>query len=204
MRLRLPWYACLPLLVGCSAIPEETFFTLSYSLREPPADAARLPVSVRVRDLDIAPAYDKDRMVYRFSPYQFQYYNYMLWAVKPHRMVTDLLARHLERAGLFQAVLREYADKPPEYELGGMLEAIEELDAGDEWFAHLVLNLQLHRRADGRVVWSKRIDAQKKVYNKQPVYVVKALSEILEAELDLVVHEFRQALGRAGGGEESP
>jgi ABC-type uncharacterized transport system auxiliary subunit len=179
---------------GCSAIPEETYFTLSYSPR--PAAAGERPVggTVRVRDLDISPAYDKDRIVYRFSPYQFQYYNYMLWAVKPNKMVTDLVARHLGGAGVFEAVQREYADSPPEYELAGMLEAIEELDSGDEWFAHLAIGLQLIRRADGRTVWTKRIDAQKRVYNKQPVYVVRAISELLEAELDAVCQELRTVM----------
>ncbi|HSA21533.1 MAG TPA: ABC-type transport auxiliary lipoprotein family protein [Myxococcota bacterium] len=182
---------------GCSAIPEETYFTLAYSLRPPAAGERPVAGTLRVRDLDVSPAYDKDRIVYRFSPYQFQYYNYMLWAVKPNKMVTDLLARHLGHAGVFEAVQREYADSPPEFELAGMLEAIEELDSGDEWFAHLVVVLQLIRRADGRTVWTKRIDAQKRVYNKQPVYVVRAISELLEEELDAACQELRTVMARA-------
>ncbi len=207
--MRPAWFPAIALCglcsVGCSAIPEETFFTLAYSLRPPAADARPLAGAVRVRDLDIAPAYDKDRIVYRFSPYQFQYYNYMLWAVKPNKMVTDLVARHLDRAAVFESVQREYGDNPPEYELAGMLEAIEELDSGDEWFAHLVMSLQLIRRADGRAVWSKRIDAQKRVYNKQPVYVVRAISELLEAELEAVIEELRTTLARRrAAAEDAP
>ena len=60
--------------------------------------------SLHVHQLEIAPAYDRERIVYRYSPYEFRYYNYMLWAAKPQKMLTDLMVRHLEHAGLFAEV----------------------------------------------------------------------------------------------------
>lgn len=177
-------------------MPEYTYFTMAYSLL--PQDETKTPVagSLRIRDLEITPAYDKDKIVYRFSPYQFQYYNYMLWAVKPNKMVSELIVRHMEQVGLFKVVSRDYGETRPEYELSGTLEAIEELDSGDEWFAHLAFSLRLTRYRDEVVIWSRRVDAKKRVYNKAPVYVAKALSQLMEEQMGQVVEELRVMLAK--------
>ncbi len=192
---------------GCSTVPDYTYFTMAYTLL-PEASKGTQPLadSLRIRDLEIAPAYDKDKMVYRFSPYQFQYYNYMLWAVKPNKMVTELIVRHLDQSNLFEVVSRDYGDSRPQFELTGTLEAIEEMDSGTEWYAHLAFSLRVSRFRDERVVWSHRVDARKRVYNKAPVYVVKALSELMEAEMTKVVEKLAAFLKQrqARLGERGP
>jgi len=104
--------------------------------------------------------------------------------VKPHRMVTRLINRHLEQRGLFRAIMLELDQERPRYEMTGTLEAIEELDSGNEWYAHLAFSLRLS--SGDRTVWSHRSDARKRVYNRAPVYVIQALSELLEAELEKI------------------
>lgn len=187
--------AGLLLLAGCASVPEYTYFTMAYALL-PSEDEPGEPLaeSLRIRDLAIVPAYDKDKIVYRFSPYEFQYYNYKLWAVKPNRMVTGLIVRHIEHADLFRVVSRDYGESRPQYELSGVLQAIEELDSGDQWFAHLAFSLRMTRFGDNRVVWTYRADAKKRVYNKAPVYVVKALSELLEQEMARALDDLRTTL----------
>lgn len=177
--------------LGCASVPDFTYFTMAYSLLPQRHKQNSLAESLRVNELDITPAYDKDKMVYRFSPYQFQYYNYMLWAVKPNKMVTELVVRHLDHSGLFKMVSRDYGETRPEYEMSGVLEAIEELDSGDEWFAHITFSLRLTRFRNDTVVWSYRVDMKKRVYNKSPVYVVKALSELMEEGMGKVVVDLR-------------
>ncbi|MBN2496993.1 MAG: membrane integrity-associated transporter subunit PqiC [Deltaproteobacteria bacterium] len=192
----------LILVAACSMVPENTYFTMAYTLVPEQTEPARpLPVSVRVRELEVTPAYDKERIVYRFSPYEYKYYNYMLWAVKPQRMVTEMMIRHFEDARLFANISREFGDIRPDYELSGVLQAIEEIDSGDEWYAHIEFTLRVSRYSDGAVIWSHRVDAKKKVYNKSPVYVVKALSELMEAEMTKIVDELRTLLsGQQRGG----
>lgn len=205
-RLTITGFVLLTALTcGCSSVPDYTYFTMAYTLLQAEGDTDQpLAESLRIRDLEIAPAYDKDKMVYRFSPYQFQYYNYMLWAVKPNKMVTELIVRHLEHSGLFEVVSRDYGDARPQFELTGTLEAIEELDSGSEWYAHLAFSLRVSRFRDERVVWSHRVDAKKRVYNKAPVYVAKALSELMEAEMNKVVEKLgaflKQRQARLGEG----
>ncbi|NMB74290.1 MAG: hypothetical protein GYA21_04075 [Myxococcales bacterium] len=206
--------ACATLLAGallcaCSAVPENRYFMMAYALL-PPKPAPRVDATIRVRQFDITPAYDQERLVYRYSPFEFQYYNYMLWAVKPQKMLTDLFRKQLSHSGRFAAVAGEFGEQRPDYELSGMVEAIEELDAGDEWFAHLNITLRLSRYGQEQALWTGVIEQRRKVFNKQPVYVVKALSEILEQETGRIIDELAaflstQALApREGARPEAP
>jgi ABC-type uncharacterized transport system auxiliary subunit len=189
------WLLAGALLCACSAVPENRYFMMAYALL-PPKAAPRVEVAIRVRQFDIAPAYDQERLVYRYSPFEFQYYNYMLWAVKPQKMLTDLFRKHLSQSGRFAAVAGEFGEQRPDYELSGMVDAIEELDAGDEWFAHLSISLRLSRYGQEEALWTGVIEQRRKVFNKQPVYVVKALSEILEQETDRIIEELAAFLAQ--------
>ncbi len=193
----------LPLCLSCTAVPEKHYFTMAYVLLPNQGRAVKtFPVNLRVRQLDMTPAYDTERIVYRYSPYEFQYYNYMLWAAKPQKMLTDLMVRHLQHARLFSVVAVEYSDHPPDYELSGTVFAIEEQDSGAEWFAHLSLRLRLTRYRGEKVVWSYDINAKKKVYNKAPVYVVKALSELMEEQMQKMTADLERFLrGKVGDRE---
>ncbi len=62
------------------------------------------------------------------------------------------------------------------------------------------MNLRLTRYRSDRPLWTKSIDIKKKVYNKAPVYVVKALSELLEQQLRQVCRELVSVVGHAGKG----
>ena len=98
----------------------------------------------------------------------------------------DLVVRHLSAVYLFQEVTKEYT-RVPHYELEAEIEGIEEYDSGDVWFAHLAITFKLVEFESGKVVWVHSFDVQKKVFNKQPVYVVKSLSEIMEIEMEKMV-----------------
>jgi ABC-type uncharacterized transport system auxiliary subunit len=190
---KLPWFIALTAMCwcSCSAVPQNRYFTMAYTVLPSPEKPAPIPIAVRLRQLEISPAYDQERIVYRYSPYEFMYYDYMLWAVKPQKMLTDLIVRHLEQENLFETIARELGERRPDYELSGTIDAIEELDAGDEWSAHLNFTLHLTRFGDQRVVWSHETDLKKRVYNKAPVYVVKALSELVEEELIKTTKQLR-------------
>jgi ABC-type uncharacterized transport system auxiliary subunit len=186
LKLSCLLFSTIPLW-ACSAVPENHYFTMSYTL---------LPVkwvagtsegkTLRVRDLEIGPAYDTERIVYRYSPYEFQYYNFMLWATKPQKMLTDMIVKHLRHERIFNDVAREFQEREPDYELSGVVLAVEELDSGDKWFAHLAFSLRMTRYRGEQEVWSYDANVKKQVYNKAPVYVVKALSELMEDQMQKI------------------
>ncbi len=175
--------------VGCfgGSSPDRTYFALEYPLEHTwNYSQARYPVQVRVKRFTTALAYDRNEMVYRTNPHEFQYYWYKLWAVKPRNMMREVVVSHLRYTRLFTEVVLDIGDRVPDYDLDCELLAIEELNATDDaWFARLSYRLTLTRFDDGRRLWEYEVDTRKPVYNRQPVFVVRAMSEIAAETLQL-------------------
>lgn len=197
--------ACVAvLLAGCAALPTKRYYTLNY-VPAPLEDRVRpgaYPFVVRVRDLAIEDAYARPQIVYRKSPFELEYYFYRVWAVKPSRMISDLIHKHLVAAGLVNSVVRRFDEgMRPQFELGGTIEAIEEYDSEQLWFAHLALHLWMTRLVDGKVVYSRRFDFRKPVMANQPDLVVKEMSMILEHTLNQLMRDLDAVFAREVGAE---
>lgn len=173
--------------VGCFSnnTPERTYFSVDYTLNTQPREASpKYDKTVVIQNVTSALAYDRQEIVYRANPYQFQYYWYRLWASKPRKMLRELITNHLRYTNLFRSVSSMIEDRLPDYLLDIDINAIEELDVSQkEWYAHLSLRFTLQNVEDNRIVWSYEFDSRRAVADNQPVYVVKAMSELLDAEL---------------------
>ncbi|MCK7536271.1 MAG: hypothetical protein MZV63_37440 [Marinilabiliales bacterium] len=130
--------------------------------------------------------------------YQFQYYNYMLWAVAEQDGDRPAGPAPGQRRRLRGGPARVRRQPTGVSSWRACWRPVEGLDSGDEWIRPPGGRAAASsERADGRTVWTKRIDAQKRVYNKQPVYAVRAISELLEQELDAACQELRTVMARA-------
>ncbi|MBN1757983.1 MAG: membrane integrity-associated transporter subunit PqiC [Chitinispirillaceae bacterium] len=212
MRARQKWLVLtttgllLPLLFGCVRMPVKQFYVLNYV---PSASRDRLnpgayPCVFRLREFGVEEAYTKPQIVYRQSPFQLRYYVYRVWAVKPERMITDLFHKHLLTANLVSNVVRRFDEgHKPDYEINGMIEAIEEYDSDELWFAHLAIRINLTRIRDGRLMYSRRFDQRKRVFTHEPEYVVREMSALMEYILSQVIHDFDAVLSSEFGVPEA-
>ena len=193
------------LCTGCGQVPVKQYYVLNYvpPIQKKADVQPPYPVTLRIKDLDIEDAYSRSQIVYRQSPYELRYYTYKLWAVKPDRMITDLVQKHIVSANLVNRTIRRYDEGvAPNYELSGTIEALEEYDSDQLWFAHLALRLTLTRLSDGVVLYSERFDNRKKVYQLNAETVVQEMSVILEYIMnqandkmrDVFSHEFGNAV----------
>jgi ABC-type uncharacterized transport system auxiliary subunit len=195
------------LVIGCGTVPNKQYYVLNYV---PTQFSGRLlptayPFTVRLKELDIEDAYGRSQIVYRQSPFELRYYFYKLWAVKPTRMITDLMQQHLNSVNLVSHVIRRYDEGiKPDYELSGLVSSIEEYDSDKLWFAHLALRLTLTRLSDGRVLYSHLFDNRKRVYQYSPDNVVRELSGILEFIMNQAIHDMDQVFSKENGLSGNP
>lgn len=187
-----------------SKTPERTYFSIDYALGEQPHYASpKHDASVVVRNFTTVNAYDRQEIIYRSNPYEFQYYWYRLWASKPRKMLREIVSKHLRYTNIFSDVTLSIEDKMPDYELDVDITAIEELDASNtEWYAHLAMRMTLtefKHSGKGTVIWTDEIDVKNAVADNQPVYVVKAMSELLDRELARAFADMDKAIGRRAG-----
>jgi ABC-type uncharacterized transport system auxiliary subunit len=168
---------------GCGKVPVKRYYVINY---EPNPLQNRIslypyPYTIRVKEFDIEQAYSRPQMVYRKSPFELEYYYYQAWAVKPTRMVSDIFIKHLSSVNLVSHVVRRFDEgSKPDYELSGTIEAIEEYDSDQIWFAHVGISVQVTRLRDNKSVYTRTFDLRKKVFQHSPEYVVRELSLIMD------------------------
>jgi ABC-type uncharacterized transport system auxiliary subunit len=201
-RILLVAGVTLAFAAGCGTIPVKQYYVLNY-VPMPPAGrllSTPYPFTVRLKELDIEDAYNRSQIVYRQSPFELRYYFYKLWAVNPNKMVTDLIQKHLETINLVSHIIRRFDEGlKPDYELSGVIEALEEYDSDQLWYAHLALRLTLTRLSDGRVMYSRDFDNRKRVYQYSPDNVVRETSEILEFIMNQAVHDMDAVFSKQYG-----
>jgi ABC-type uncharacterized transport system auxiliary subunit len=192
------------LLTGCffSAVPIKQYYVLNYlpSTNRDRLNPAPYPATIRLRDFGIEEAYNRPQIVYRQSPFQLQYYYYRVWAVKPSRMITDLVYKHLLTSGLVSSVIRRFDEGPrPEFELSGVIEALDEYDSDELWFAHIAMRINLQRVSDGSSIYTRRFDLRKRVYEHKPENVIREMSSLMEFILTQVVRDLDLKLAHEYG-----
>ncbi|HEX3019395.1 MAG TPA: ABC-type transport auxiliary lipoprotein family protein [Chitinispirillaceae bacterium] len=189
-------------IAGCGKMPVKQFYILNYL---PSSVRDRLyrspyPYTIRLRELDIEEAYNRPQIVYRQSPFQLRYYVYQVWAVKPTRMITDLLNKHLVTANIVSSIIRRFDEGPkPDFELNGTIESLEEYDSEQLWFAHMCIRLNLVRVKDGKTIYTRRFDHRKKVFQHEPEYVIREMSALMEYIVTQAIHDIDVKLAQEMG-----
>jgi ABC-type uncharacterized transport system auxiliary subunit len=187
---------------GCGTVPIKRYYVINYDpnpLRNR-INAYAYPYTIRVKEFDIEQAYARPQMVYRKSPFELEYYYYQSWAVKPTRMITDVILKHLSSVNLTSHVVRRFDEGlKPDFELSGSLEAIEEYDSEKIWFAHLSLTIKLTRLSDNKNVYTRYFDHRKKVFQHTPEYVVRELSLIMDYIVTQAIMDIDRVLAVESG-----
>lgn len=140
------------------------------------------PVKVQVQTMKIPRTFDRVSIVVRYSAHRLDYYRYNLWAIRPQITISDLIADHIARYGIFKKCQREFLEERPDYEIIGNIEAIEKFDHEAFTAAHLSMKLYL-RTYDG---YENLLNHEFDRVEELPVFrmelFAQKLSDILEEE----------------------
>jgi len=170
-------------IVGCAKMPSKQYYVLNYVPQPMTQRTMPNPYAcvVRLKEFSIEDAYNRTQIVYRLSPYELRYYNYRMWAVKPTRMITDLVFKHLNAMELVGGIVRRFDEgRKPDFEISGSIEALEEYDSEDLLFAHIAIRINLTRLSDGANLYSRHFDVRKKVFRREADFVIREMSQIME------------------------
>lgn len=177
--------------LSCSVknLPTRNYYQITYTPAKQTLTGSHrpYPFALQVAPFAIQRIYDRQNILYRFSPNQIQYYEIERWAVRPDIMLTDVAFTHLESSGLVNRVGQTFLDSRPDFRLEGTILAIEKFDAGDLFFAHLAMSFKLLRASSGTQVWEYEFDEREQVYQREMVYTVRALTSIFEKQMNTVV-----------------
>lgn len=202
--------ALITLSCGIKHLPTRNYYMITST---PGSAKVKSPEGPHSLALQVAPfsmqrIYNRQNILYRYSPNQIQYYEVERWAVKPDIMFTDVARNHLESSGLVNRVGTNFLDSRPDFRLEGTVLAVEKLDAGDLFYAHLAMLFKMVRVSDGLQVWEYEFDERQQTFQKDMVYTVRALSSIFESQMNIVVDQldllFRSQTQSAGKAPRVP
>lgn len=175
-------------LQGCMSSPVKRYYQLHMEV-DPGAGSPQIDKIVMVGPVEVDRAYNDYRMVYRLSNYELNYYSYVFWIKKPARMVRDAMVDYFSRGTAFDKVTTKYSEGNPDLLLRAKVNALEEYDRADAWFAHLNMEIKVKDFSTDKIVLVYRIERRKKLTGKKVGKVAIGISVILEEELAKMVEQ---------------
>jgi ABC-type uncharacterized transport system auxiliary subunit len=169
-------------LAGCAlarATPNVRYYTLAITAAPPTQVAA----PIRVGTITSDQPYATERMAFRSSPYQLDYYTYHRWAADPRNLVRTVARDYFERASGTAAGVP--------FELEGNIRRLEEVDDPSGWRGALALDVRLAR--GGKIVLERAYSESEPAEARRPEAVAAALSRALQRILDQVLAEAARA-----------
>ncbi len=198
MRKYLQIFLIVPaamLLAQCGGVPSTYYYRIDYDAPLSVTGRAPLPVTVAVAQFETDVVYQGDKIVYRSSPYEVQYYHYRRWVAPPRKLVEEAVLNQIRAARAFERVVRVPTLEPVDYVLRGNIKAFEEWDEGEAWFGHVQIEFELFDPERDEVVWRKAYAEKNPAGQKAPVEVVKSISEGVKKVVHQAVLDMAQHLG---------
>jgi ABC-type uncharacterized transport system auxiliary subunit len=189
-------YGCIiPLILiqACSwgKIQTKNYYIINYTpVSKVPVYSQRpYPFLLQIGNFEVQRIFNRQNILYRFSPHQIQYYELQQWAVRPDYMIKDMIFKHIRAANLLNRVGIDFFENKPDYRIEGTVEALEKLDSGDVFYGHLAMSFKMLRMQDGKQVWEYSFDERKQIYQPEMMYTVRGISSILQNQMDIVISQ---------------
>lgn len=199
MRMRMSfWLACVSALLmssGCSSsIPITHYYTFHPQpfAGQKPATAAH-PQILAVDTFSADVPYQQERLVFRTSPYEVNFYEYRKWLRSPTDLVTDQVFHAIKAAGIFQDA-RLY-ETGADYLLQGRIVMFE------QWYEeqqtstiHVGIRYALTTADEEHILWLDTIETSAKTPSLDILETIQAFEAALQQNIRQAITHISQAI----------
>lgn len=186
----LPYLAFLSLIIGCGSVPPTYYYRIHYDMPEHNSPAP-IPVTIGIEPFDSDVLYKGDRIVYRNSEYEVQFYHYRRWVAPPNKIVREAVLNQIRSSGVFERVV---SPLEADYTLNGNIKSFEEWDENNTWYGLVSISFELRDNKTKEIIWQNTLSEKTPVSSKEPVEVVKAISESLKKVVGKAIQEIEENL----------
>ncbi|MFQ5822651.1 MAG: ABC-type transport auxiliary lipoprotein family protein [bacterium] len=194
MKKNLLVLLALSFLNHCGSVPPTYYYRIDYELPSTNSRNDIIPITLGIVQFDADILYEGDRIVYRQSPYEVQFYHYRRWIAPPKKIVTEKVLNQFRASGFFQRVVRIPSTFNIDYILKGQINAFEEWDEGNAWYGIVTLVFQLQNTKSNEIVWENEFSEKTKAMKREPVEVVRAISQSLKKVVQKAIEEIEYNL----------
>jgi ABC-type uncharacterized transport system auxiliary subunit len=192
---RLSLLIVCALLTGC--LGARGFTPVRYYSLEPLSDNTPRATRSWATPLGIQPfaaaTRYRERMLYRLSEVEVNFYEYDRWVEPPEEMVTRIVAAALRASGLFPQVRQAANLQLPAWLLSAVLLRFDEVRGAQQSRAECWLRLELRRARDERLLWSKTLRAAAPLSNKSAAALAAAMTVAVQQIAQQLISELQTA-----------
>lgn len=189
----IPYLTFLALIISCAGVPPTYYYRIHYDMPEHNSPAP-LPVTIIIEPFDADALYKGDRIVYRNSEYEVQFYHYRRWVAPPNKIVQESVIEQFRASGVFERVVTSTVPVDAGYILKGNIKSFEELDEGDSWYGLVSIAFELQDKETKRMVWQNTLSERTPTSKKEPMEVAKAISQSLKTVVEKTIQEIDKNL----------
>jgi ABC-type uncharacterized transport system auxiliary subunit len=183
---------------GCSSVPSTNYYTFAPELAPPsPASSATYPYVLAIDAFQADVPYQQERIVYRVSPYQVNFYEYHRWLRPTNDVVTDQVLNVLEAMHLFKRVHAQPYDIPSDYVLQGQIKMFDQWAETTPPVVRIQIDYRFLAAQSERVLWAQRIDTTVPLASLGLVDTVKGFESALQENLRQALSELAEILSHS-------
>jgi ABC-type uncharacterized transport system auxiliary subunit len=189
----IPYLTFFVLIIGCGGVPPTYYYRIHYDMPEHNSPTP-LPVTIIIEPFDADALYKGDRIVFRNSEYEVQFYHYRRWVAPPNKIVQESVIEQFRASGVFERVVTSTVPVNAGYILKGNIKSFEEWDEGDSWYGLVSIAFELRNKETKEIVWQNTFSERTPAFKKEPTEVAKAISESLKKIVEKAIREVEEKL----------
>ena len=147
--------------------------------------ASLSPASCEILPVDVSAPYAKDRIALRQKSHELVYYSFHRWAVKPDRMLSQLIENYIDEQNLFNNVASRYWKEIPDYQLRTKVYKLEVFE-DEEFRAHLDVDFTLIKNKTNHEVVFHKAERFVELENRNINEFAQTISDLMLAELQIL------------------
>jgi len=171
--------AVIIIISHCGHMPDMHYYTFNYS----PAlqrTQSSFDGTIGVSKFSALAPYDQDRIVYRRSPHEVEFYHYHRWIMPPGDLIQQKLWADLDESHLFRRVVLYPTNNDIDFLLRGHILQMEEWDEEDKWMAHFKIQVEIIDIKTNNPLLQNIFTEQEQITERSAVGVVKAINSCLQ------------------------
>lgn len=187
-------------LSGCSqvVVKPTNYYILEYNtifedsnlVRKTPFD-----VKVMVMNAEIPKAYSRNQIVSRSSQYKISYMNNELWSSKLSNSIPRIINKKFNRYNIFAESSQSFITDA-EYSLITNINSVEFLEYGEQYAAHIEMEMILKNNSTEEVKVKYSTNRQKKIGIRDIEQFVQTINEMLMDETDIFISLIEDSFAR--------
>jgi ABC-type uncharacterized transport system auxiliary subunit len=171
---------------GCGGpIPRTNYYVLHLPAGLPQSREP-VPYSVAVMPFRVPDYLEQDRLAFRPSAVEVDFYEYHRWADRPAAMLTTALIERLKARRVFSGVFVYDGRTKPDFLIRGRLDRLDEIDEQGGVSVRVELSAEALELKTNHAVWSGAAAQSGTVKEGEVRAVVQAMSEAAGACLDQI------------------